>query len=674
MKRFFLFLYFVSFAAYAQENDTIQSLNEVVLTSFQRQTSLLSATTSVHQIKKEQLQLNHPERLLESFNLIPGTKMEERSPGSYRLSLRGSTIRSPFGVRNVKIYFDDFILTDATGNAYLNLIEPQFIQSVEVMKGPQGSEYGVETGGVVILKSNQNDKLNAEIGFGSYEMWNEKIQFGKQFGKHHLQLGQSHYNSDGYREQSALQRSSFFIKDQWKYNSSNVINLIALYTDLDYQTPGGLTLSQMQNNRKQARLATTTLPSAVEQKTGIINKTFLGGINHLWKINSNWNQFTLFQTSFTDFSNPFISNYEKRKENNLQGRIYFDYTNKLERIRLNTRFGSEIGWNKTLFKNYDNLKGTKGDPQKFDNINTWNTLYYISQQVNLNDKWNFNASVSLNPMQYEWKTTFPFNENGSKKFKTQWLPQFSLNYKLNQNLSIRGKIAKGISSPTTEEVRSSNQDIQNNLNAEYGWNKEIGIRKNINDWSFEVIAFYYDLKDAIVRRQDENGNDYFINAGGTKQKGLEFLIENPMIKFNHPFFNSINLLWSAHLYDFKYDNYKIGSSEYSENKIPGVSALSTQAVLGVKFLKRFNLQFSNYYNSKLYLNDANTVEEKGFIIGNLYFNSNFQLQKSQLSFFAGINNLYNTKYSAGYDLNAFGNRFYNPSATTNYYLGTKFSL
>lgn len=674
MKRFFLFLYFVSFAAYAQENDTIQSLNEVVLTSFQRQTSLLSATTSVHQIKKEQLQLNHPERLLESFNLIPGTKMEERSPGSYRLSLRGSTIRSPFGVRNVKIYFDDFILTDATGNAYLNLIEPQFIQSVEVMKGPQGSEYGVETGGVVILKSNQNDKLNAEIGFGSYEMWNEKIQFGKQFGKHHLQLGQSHYNSNGYREQSGMQRSSFFIKDQWKYNSSNVINLIALYTDLDYQTPGGLTLSQMQNNRKQARLATTTLPSAVEQKTGIINKTFLGGINHLWKINSNWNQFTLFQTSFTDFSNPFISNYEKRKENNLQGRIYFDYTNKLERIRLNTRFGSEIGWNKTLFKNYDNLKGTKGDPQKFDNINTWNTLYYISQQVNLNDKWNFNASLSINPMQYEWKTTFPFNENGSKKFKTQWLPQFSLNYKLNQNLSIRGKIAKGISSPTTEEVRSSNQDIQNNLNAEYGWNKEIGIRKNINDWSFEVIAFYYDLKDAIVRRQDENGNDYFINAGGTKQKGLEFLIENPMIKFNHPFFNSINLLWSAHLYDFKYDNYKIGSSEYSENKIPGVSALSTQAVLGVKFLKRFNLQFSNYYNSKLYLNDANTVEEKGFIIGNLYFNSNFQLQKSQLSFFAGINNLYNTKYSAGYDLNAFGNRFYNPSATTNYYLGTKFSL
>ena len=42
--------------------------------------------------------------------------MEERSPGSYRLSIRGSLLRSPFGVRNVKLYLDDFIFTDAGGN------------------------------------------------------------------------------------------------------------------------------------------------------------------------------------------------------------------------------------------------------------------------------------------------------------------------------------------------------------------------------------------------------------------------------------------------------------------------------------------------------------------------------------------------------------------------------
>ncbi|MEJ0103149.1 MAG: hypothetical protein WDO19_11585 [Bacteroidota bacterium] len=38
------------------------------------------------------------------MNNTPGVRMEERSPGSYRLNLRGSTLRSPFGVRNVKVY------------------------------------------------------------------------------------------------------------------------------------------------------------------------------------------------------------------------------------------------------------------------------------------------------------------------------------------------------------------------------------------------------------------------------------------------------------------------------------------------------------------------------------------------------------------------------------------
>ena len=674
MQKTLIFIAFTPLLLQAQTMDSIQALNEVVLTSFQRQTPLQHATTSVHPIHQEQLQLNHPERLVESFNLIPGTKLEERSPGSYRLSLRGSTIRSPFGVRNVKIYWDDFLLTDATGNAYLNLIEPQFIQSAEVMKGPQGSEYGAETGGVVVLKSNFTHLLEAETSFGSYGMWNEKIKFGQRIGRHHLQVGQSYYQSDSYREQSAIERASFYIKDHWQYHPKHAINLIALYTDLNYQTPGGLTLSQMETNRRQARLATPTLPSAVEQKTGIINKTFLGGINHLWQINSNWKQFTLIQTSYTDFANPFISNYEKRKENNLQGRIYLDYARNFDKISVNTRIGSEMGWNKTDFKNYDNVQGIKGEPQKFDLLHTYNALYYINQSVILNQKWNINASISLNPMRYNWETKFPVTEQGHKKFKTQWLPQFSLSYAFNPTWSIRGKIAKGISSPTTEEVRSSTQQIQHDLNAEYGWNKEIGMRKKLHNWSFEIIAFHYNLKDAIVRRQDENGNDYFINAGGTMQKGIEVMVENPTINFNHSFFNSLHLLWSAHLYDFKYDQYTVGTTSYANHKIPGISTLSTQAVVELKVLNRFNVQFSNYYNSSLYLNDANTVEEKGYIIGNLLFNTAVQIKKSQLSFFAGIQNLYNAKYSAGYDLNAFGNRFYNPAATTNYYIGTKLIL
>ena len=73
--------------------------------------------------------------LVPAMNTVAGVGMEERSPGSYRLSIRGSLLRSPFGVRNIKIYIDDVPLTDATGNTYLNLLDPNHLQSAEIIKG-----------------------------------------------------------------------------------------------------------------------------------------------------------------------------------------------------------------------------------------------------------------------------------------------------------------------------------------------------------------------------------------------------------------------------------------------------------------------------------------------------------------------------------------------------------
>ena len=78
--------------------------------------------------------------------------MEERSPGSYRINIRGSSLRSPFGVRNVKVYWNDIPVTDAGGNTYFNQFAWNNFSSIEVVKGPVGSMYGAGTGGLLIMK------------------------------------------------------------------------------------------------------------------------------------------------------------------------------------------------------------------------------------------------------------------------------------------------------------------------------------------------------------------------------------------------------------------------------------------------------------------------------------------------------------------------------------------
>ena len=91
----------------AQTADTTHQLHEIVVEAYLSKQNLLQVPTSTSVITSKQLQLQPGITLVPAMNTVPGVRMEERSPGSYRLSVRGSLLRSPFGIRNVKIYMDE---------------------------------------------------------------------------------------------------------------------------------------------------------------------------------------------------------------------------------------------------------------------------------------------------------------------------------------------------------------------------------------------------------------------------------------------------------------------------------------------------------------------------------------------------------------------------------------
>jgi iron complex outermembrane receptor protein len=152
----------------ATSPDTV-SLNAVTVTAFSSGLKWKDVPASVALLNKQQLMRYDGTSMVPLLNTIAGVRMEERSPGSYRLSMRGSLLRSPFGVRNVKIYMDDVPLTDATGNTYLNLIDLNELSSIEIIKGPSSSFYGANTGGAVIL--NTDDKRGIDAGLSGGSLW-----------------------------------------------------------------------------------------------------------------------------------------------------------------------------------------------------------------------------------------------------------------------------------------------------------------------------------------------------------------------------------------------------------------------------------------------------------------------------------------------------------------------
>src|SRR5690606_17385382 len=123
-----------------------------------------------------------------TVNNIPGVRMEERSPGSYRFSIRGSLLRSPFGVRNVKFYLSDFPLTDAGGNTYLNSLDINTMHSLRVLKGPASGLFGANTGGVVILDpfaktTEQPLNLSLSMAGGSFGLFQQQAGWMQQWKK-----------------------------------------------------------------------------------------------------------------------------------------------------------------------------------------------------------------------------------------------------------------------------------------------------------------------------------------------------------------------------------------------------------------------------------------------------------------------------------------------------------
>ncbi len=134
---------------YAQTTlDSTRQLNEVTVRGYESNRSVMETAASVGLLTSRELnqRFNLP-TLVPAMNTLPGVRMDERSPGSYRLSIRGSLIRSPFGVRNVKTYWNEIPLTDAGGITPLNALDVRSLGRVEVLKGPSGSLYGANTGG-----------------------------------------------------------------------------------------------------------------------------------------------------------------------------------------------------------------------------------------------------------------------------------------------------------------------------------------------------------------------------------------------------------------------------------------------------------------------------------------------------------------------------------------------
>lgn len=654
----------------AQKLDSTKTLNEVKINAYLGEQILISLPATATIINKAQLEQRTQNTLLPALNSISGVKMEERSPGSYRLSIRGSLIRSPFGVRNVKVYYDDFPLTDAGGNTYLNLIDQNTVKGIEILKGPDGSLFGANSGGVVLINSSSAEKTSEfSARRGSFGLFGQHFGVQNQVKNYEYSFNQAYQEADGYRINSTMRRLFVQTQQKWKYNQNGTLKFSGFYADMNYNTPGGLTELQLVENPRAARAR------AEELNTGIYNKSVFLGLSHDYKITNSLRHYIGISGLITDFKNPFFTNYEFRDENSYALRTYLELKNKeTSPIKLQWNLGYEYQRSKTDFMNYGNQGGNPTTLRDADEVKNFNEFIFNRLAIQLSPQFKAEASVSLNFNRFNFRTlpqSPQIAAQGNVNFDPTLMPKLALSYLVTPHFSVRALVSKGYATPTKDEIRPSNRIINTSLNAEEGWNYEAGFRFRTRDERIyaDVSAFYYRLDNAIVRRVNANDEDFYVNAGGTNQLGAEIQLNANIIKSDRRILKSLDYYNAITISKFEFRDYIIGSNNFSGNMLTGIPKLNWVNGLNLLLFNKLNLFVQHQYNSKTSLNDAETVFADSFHLIQSKLNYIVPFSKVKLHITFAVDNLLNEKYSLGNDINAFGNRYFNPAATRNYYAG-----
>src|SRR5690606_9216456 len=115
------------------------------------------------------------------------------------------------------------------------------------------------------------------------------------------------------------------------------------------------------------------------------------------------------------------------------------------------------------------------------------------------------------------------------------------------------------------------------------------------------------LTNALVQRRDEAGADYFTNAGGTRQNGIEL---NTSYRYAAGFSSLLDdgKLALGYTYShFRYKEFIKGENDFSGKTLPGVPS-NTLSVLGDVYFKTGWYFTASYYGAAaVFLNDANDV-------------------------------------------------------------------
>ena len=654
--------------AQKQAKDSIK-LEEVIISVTKIKDSLVNTPFSVS-IKN----FSTFQKSAEQFNIseyiedVPGIFIsnDNNYAQDSRISIRGFGSRANFGIRGIKLIVDGVPETTPDGQSQIDNLNLEIIEKIEVIRGVGSSLYGNSSAGIIKIKTLQELQNSfARIGFSLGSNQQNKSQFflGQKYKKTSYTFLYSQTKSNGYRNNSGFKNNNLNINLFKKVNDKTNYGLSFNYVDSPYAIdPGGLTIEEVEDNRKQARERNVIYDSKESIKHLKLSGSFEKKIS---------NKLTFSKYLF--FSNrDFNGNIPVKKGGTIKlDRKYWGLgASLLIKNKFNTQIGFDLGNQKDLRKRYFNNEGEIGALVLEQNEKFINYGIFLVSSLKLNS-FIINPGIRLDKNTISIDDRFLADGNSSDKINLNSLnPSLGINYKSNSFNRFFVNVSTGFETPTLNEFGSSpigsgfnkNLKSQNSINYELGFSK-----KSINNkFKLDLIYFNTSTKNEVLPYEDSQfpGQVFYNNAGKTQRSGIEF---SGSYNYNNFWNFNSSISIGRYLFDEFIDNEK----NYSGNKIPGVPEKTMFFNVNYKNESKLSVSLQLKVIGDLYANNSNSVKVDGFNRLNLKISKLINYKKITIDPFLIFKNILGTSYYDNIRINAFGARYYEPAAKANFYGGIK---
>jgi iron complex outermembrane recepter protein len=670
---------------------------EVVVSATRIEEDSFELPVAIDRVGRNVIREDKPQvNLSESLGGVPGVVVQNRQnyAQDLQISVRGFGARSTFGVRGVRLIADGIPATMPDGQGQAATFSLGSADRIEVMRGPFGTLYGNAAGGVIQIFTADGPlepTLSGGTYVGSYNTWKLGAQFGGTHGPLNYIGDISRFETDGYRDHSAARRDHLNAKMKYDFGARGQLTLVANALDQPHtQDPLGLTAAQAAQNPRQAgtnAIAFDTRKSVAQGQLGAAYSLALTASDRL-EVNTYFGdrQVTQFLAIplATQTATPTHSGGVVDLDRAYAG-TGARWTRAMELAGgpLTTSVGVDGGWMGERRKGFINDFGVAGALRRDEDNTVYDTGLYAQGEWGFSPRWNLLAGVRYSRVHFESQDDFitPGNpdDSGSVTYM-RTTPVAGLSFRLTPATIIYGNAGKGFETPTFAELAyrpDGTSGLNFALRPATSLHREIGLKSKLNHaMRLNLALFYIDVEDEIVVATNSGGRSTFKNAAETQRKGaelawagrfrsgLEAMLAYTLLnaEFAEPFVAGVGVP-------------AVPVTINAGNRLPGVPRQTFYGdVIWRHAPSGFHAGVDARYNSKVFVNDANTEAAPSYTIWGLRAGLEQRGRNWTIAEFVRVDNIANAEYIGSVIVAEANGRYYEPAPTRNYLVGVQASL